>query len=137
MAVLTLVGVLASAYFLRRTGKESRTSAQELDRRGKREETMRTLRWAAERTVSSEDRESRLGIAALGSLGGSTWLEEVTSHESPCAREVEIVCARGDVKRAQARGVAVDPDVEAIANATPAAYLLDESEDARADRPEP
>lgn len=75
LAVLTLVGVLGSAFFLRKTGRESRTSAEELDRRGKREETMRTLRWAAERAVSKEDRESRLGIAALDSLGGSAWLE--------------------------------------------------------------
>lgn len=37
---------------------------------------MRTLRWAAERAVSSHDRESRLGIAALDSLGGSPWLEK-------------------------------------------------------------
>lgn len=75
LAFLTLTGVLASAVFLRRTGRETRTSAEELDRRGKREETMRTLRWAAERAVSTEDRDSRLGIAALDSLGGSAWLE--------------------------------------------------------------
>ena len=49
----------------------------------------------------------------------------------------EVAAAKLHVKRAQARGVAVDPDVEAIANATPAAYLLDESEDARDGRPEP
>jgi hypothetical protein len=75
LAFLTLTGVLASAFFLRKTGREARTSAEELDRRGKREETMRTLRWAAERAVSTEDRDSRLGIAALDSLGGSAWLE--------------------------------------------------------------
>lgn len=44
LAVLTLSGVLVSAFFLRRTGREARTSAEELDRRGQREETMRTLR---------------------------------------------------------------------------------------------
>lgn len=36
---------------------------------------MRTLRWAAERAVSAVDRECRLGIAALESLGSSPWLE--------------------------------------------------------------
>ncbi|HEY5472286.1 MAG TPA: hypothetical protein VIK32_03735, partial [Candidatus Limnocylindrales bacterium] len=53
LAFLTLIGVLGSAFFLRKTGRETRTSAEELDRRGKREETMRTLRWAAERAVST------------------------------------------------------------------------------------
>lgn len=75
LAVLTLTGVLASAFFLRETGREARTSAAESDRRNKREETMRTLRWAAERAVSKQDGECRLGIAALDSLGGSDWLE--------------------------------------------------------------
>lgn len=96
LAVLTLSGVLASALFLRRTGREARTSAQELDRRGKREETMRTLRWAAERAVAAKAEESRLGIAALDSLGGSVWLEPedqalidavVNSLTAPAARE--------------------------------------------------
>jgi hypothetical protein len=71
LALLTLTGVTLAAWLLRRTGRESRTSAEELDRRGKREETMRTLRWAAERAVSKQDAEARLGIAAMVSLGGS------------------------------------------------------------------
>jgi hypothetical protein len=75
LAALTLGGVLVTAFLSRKTGKESRVSAEELDRRGKREETLRTLRWAAERAVAGDDRESRLGVAALGSLGGSPWLE--------------------------------------------------------------
>jgi hypothetical protein len=75
LAALTLGGVLVTAFLSRRTGKGSRVSAEELDRRGKREETLRTLRWAAERAVAEDDRESRLGVAALDSLGGSPWLE--------------------------------------------------------------
>lgn len=70
LAFLTLIGVLASAFFLRKTGRETRTSAEELDRRGKREETMRTLRWAAERAVSTEDWESRLVSQRWIHLGG-------------------------------------------------------------------
>jgi hypothetical protein len=80
LAVLTLGGVLLSAWLLRRTGREARVSAQELDRRDKREETMRTLRWAAELAVSADMssadmRKGRLGVAALDALGGSAWLE--------------------------------------------------------------
>ncbi len=36
---------------------------------------MRTLRWAAERATADEDRQTRLGVAALDSIGGSSWLE--------------------------------------------------------------
>ncbi|HEY5230255.1 MAG TPA: hypothetical protein VIJ11_05070 [Galbitalea sp.] len=75
LAAVTLAGVLTSALFLRKTGREARTSAQELDRRGKREETMRTLRWAAERATAEDGRQSRMGLAALDSIGGSSWLE--------------------------------------------------------------
>jgi hypothetical protein len=75
LSVVTLAGVLITAYLIRRTGRETRTSAEELDRRGKREETMRTLRWSAERAISKDDGESRMGIAALSSIGRSPWLE--------------------------------------------------------------
>ena len=36
---------------------------------------MRTLRWAAERATAEEGRQGRMGIAALDSIGGSSWLE--------------------------------------------------------------
>lgn len=76
LTVITLMGVIVSAGLLRRTGKEARTSAEELDRRGKREETMRTLRWAAEKAVSTVQSESMLGTSVLGALGDDPWLEE-------------------------------------------------------------
>lgn len=53
----------------------SRRGASELDRRGKREESMRTLRWASELAVTDDDRTARLGVAALDALGASPWLQ--------------------------------------------------------------
>ncbi len=53
----------------------SRRTAEQLDRRAKREETMRTLRWAAELAVSGESSRARLGVAALDALTTSPWLQ--------------------------------------------------------------
>ncbi len=36
---------------------------------------MRTLRWAAERATAEGGRQSRMGLAALDSIGRSSWLE--------------------------------------------------------------
>lgn len=53
----------------------TRRGATELDRRAKREETMRTLRWASELAVTSDGRTLQLGIAALDALSASPWLQ--------------------------------------------------------------
>lgn len=53
----------------------TRRGASELDRRAKREETMRTLRWAGELAVAEDRGSVRLGIAALDALGASPWLQ--------------------------------------------------------------
>lgn len=53
----------------------SRRGAFELDRRARREESMRTLRWASELAVAGDGRSVRLGIAALDALSVSPWLQ--------------------------------------------------------------
>lgn len=73
-----------SAVLLRRTGKEStlnttlsrldaRLGAVELDRWRRREETMRMLRWAAERALDPDHQS--VGVAALTALNDSEMLQ--------------------------------------------------------------
>ncbi len=54
----------------------SRKGAKELETRSKREETLRTLRWAAELSASREDRLADLGVAELEALLTSDLLED-------------------------------------------------------------
>lgn len=53
-----------------------RKGANELETRSKREETLRTMRWAAELSASQEDQLADLGVAELEALLGSDLLEE-------------------------------------------------------------
>jgi hypothetical protein len=53
-----------------------RKGARELEKRSRREETMRNLRWAAELAVESDIRKARLGFAQLNALAGSDMLED-------------------------------------------------------------
>ena len=54
----------------------TRQSATELETRSKREEVMRSLRWAAELAVSADETQARLGVAQLRALGESDLLDE-------------------------------------------------------------
>ncbi len=51
------------------------TDAQEDDRRGRREELMRTIRWAAEKAVDPDPKTAELGVASLRALGTSPLLQ--------------------------------------------------------------
>lgn len=51
------------------------TDAQEDDRRGRREELMRTIRWAAEKAVDPDPKTAELGVASLRALGSSPLLQ--------------------------------------------------------------
>ncbi|MDQ6740154.1 MAG: hypothetical protein M3021_07260, partial [Actinomycetota bacterium] len=66
---LTFVGVLIGQSVTRR-------GATELEKRSKREEIMRILRWAAELAVSDDQAQARLGVAQLGALLKSDMLDE-------------------------------------------------------------
>lgn len=67
--VLAFLGVLVAQAFIRQ-------GAKELETRSKREETLRTLRWAAELSASADGRLANLGVAELEALLSSDLLEE-------------------------------------------------------------
>jgi len=67
--LLSFLGVLVAQAI-------GRTNAKELETRSKREETLRTMRWAAELSASDKDRLAVLGVAELEALLGSDLLEE-------------------------------------------------------------
>jgi hypothetical protein len=53
----------------------TRRGAKELERRSKREEVLRNLRWAAELAVSEDAGKAQLGLAELQALAESDLLE--------------------------------------------------------------
>jgi hypothetical protein len=53
----------------------NRRAARELETRSRREETMRSLRWAAELAVDGDVRRAELGVAQLRALGSSDHLD--------------------------------------------------------------
>lgn len=59
-----VLGVVVSNWVTRRT-------AGETEQRSRREETMRTLRWAAELAISPDDGRAALGVAELRALSQS------------------------------------------------------------------
>lgn len=67
--VSALVGVLLGTWV-------NRKGSTELETRSKREETLRTLRWAAELAVSEENRTAELGVAQLTALLQSDLLDD-------------------------------------------------------------
>jgi uncharacterized protein (DUF4213/DUF364 family) len=66
--ILSLVGVLIAQLFSGRV-------AGQTDKRQRREETMRTLRWAADLAASIDVSKAAVGIAALNALDKSTLLD--------------------------------------------------------------
>lgn len=97
--VLAFAGVLIGQLITRR-------GAVELERRSKREEVMRILRWAAELGVSPEEAKARLGRAQLETLLDADILDEEerdfvqTALEATLARPVEQIEQAGEDARA-------------------------------------
>lgn len=67
--VLAFLGVLLAQWIMRR-------GHVELEARSKREEVMRTIRWAAELAVSDDEGRSTLGVAELNALNDSDLLDD-------------------------------------------------------------
>lgn len=67
--LLAFLGVLVGSWLTRRTAKE-------LESRSRREETMRTLRWAAELAASDKPNMAQLGVAELVALAESDLLDD-------------------------------------------------------------
>jgi len=84
----------------------TRRGAVELERRSKREEVMRILRWAAELGVSPDEAKARLGRAQLQTLLDADILDEEerdfvqTALEATLARPVEQIEQAGEDARA-------------------------------------
>jgi hypothetical protein len=58
----------------------TRTSARELDRWRKREETMRRLRWGTDIALGQEPTRSEVGIQVLGALADAPLLDDEDSE---------------------------------------------------------
>ena len=76
LAVIVLVGTPLLAFAGVFIGHlVTRRGARELEKWRRREEAMRTARWAAEQAVSGNEATQRMGIAALDALEGSELLQ--------------------------------------------------------------
>jgi hypothetical protein len=72
----------------------SRRAARELEARSKREEVMRTLRWAAELAASNDAAKARLGVRQLKALQESKMLTPIEQEFVYAALEVTIKVPR-------------------------------------------
>ncbi|GAB3993309.1 hypothetical protein [Nocardioides marmoraquaticus] len=90
-----------------------RKGAQELETRSKREETLRTMRWAAELSASREDRLAGLGVAELEALLGSDLLEESEKTFVEAALSAVYEDAEEQLDELGARGEAVEVYLDA------------------------
>jgi hypothetical protein len=90
-----------------------RRAARELEARSRREEVMRSLRWAAELAVSNDAAKSRLGVQELQALRKSELLTEVEQGFIDAALEVTIEIPHQAIERS---GGKVEVIIEADAN---------------------
>ena len=78
--LLTSLVAAVAVVYTRKSARESvaaeTRAAHELERRSRREELGRNIRWAAEQAVSSEESAARMGLAELDALGASSLIDE-------------------------------------------------------------
>lgn len=98
---LAFLGVLFASWLTRR-------SARELETRSKREETMRTLRWAAELAASEQENVALLGVAELRALAESDLLDESQKLFIDAALESVIHDATEEIEDIEAAGDEAD-----------------------------
>lgn len=103
----TFIGVLIGHVLASR-------STDELDCRAKREESMRTLRWAGELALSGDVGSARVGLAALDALSASPWLQ---SEDQAFIDTVVAALANTDATGYRERGNAVIYDLDEARNA--------------------
>lgn len=112
--VLAFLGVLLASWLTRRT-------AEELETRSKREETMRTLRWAAELSASDQPNLAQLGVAELVALAESDLLDDSQKVFIDAALESAIHTLTDTIDEIEAAGdqadVIEDPDIDPLAPA--------------------
>lgn len=101
VAVLALVGVVTTALI-------NRAGNNRADLRGRREEAMRSLRWAAELAVDTDARKLALGVAQLIALKDSHLVDDDARVLIDAALEAAIEPPEVDVEAAG------DDDVEVL-----------------------
>lgn len=84
-----------------------RRGAHELEIRSRREEDMRTLRWAAELATSADDRIANLGVAELTALLGSHTIDDPEKQYVEAALDAVYDYPEDDID-------AIGSDTEAI-----------------------
>jgi hypothetical protein len=95
--VLTFVGVLVAQ-------RIARVGAVELETRSRREETMRSLRWAAELAVSDHVDQARLGLAQLRALDRSNLLTSDQQGFVDAALRAVVKKAAMDIEHSKGAG---------------------------------
>lgn len=104
----------------------TRRGAFELDRRAKREESMRTLRWAGELAVSADRGKVVLGVAALDALSASPWLQV---EDQAFTQAVLEALARTDDASYRERGDVYDFDNASVSRLRDGADATTSQED--------
>lgn len=113
VALASLTSVVLTTVVVRRTGKESNSNARllrldqrlatlELEKWRRREETMRMLRWAAERAMDRVSDVVAVGVAALEALGSSELLQD--EDQAFIDRMIDAILSRPIAGYADAQG---------------------------------
>lgn len=100
---LTFLGIVLANLVTRR-------GATELETRSKREETMRTLKWAAELAVANDPAMADLGLRELTALGDSALLDPEQQTFIDAALASVYGAAEAEIEAAEIHG----EDVEVI-----------------------
>ena len=90
----------------------TRIGDTELEARSRREETMRTLKWAAELAVSDDDAKADLGLRELRALGDSTMLDPEQQSFIDAALASVYGVAEEQIEAAEDEGEEVEVVVE-------------------------
>lgn len=90
----------------------TRIGDTELEARSRREETMRTLKWAAELAVSDDDAKADLGLRELRALGDSTMLDPEQQSFIDAALASVYGVAEEQIEAAEHEGEEVEVVVE-------------------------
>jgi hypothetical protein len=123
--LLTFVGVLVAQ-------RIARVGAVELETRSRREETMHSLRWAAELAVSDHVDKARLGIAQLRALSKSNLLDPGQQGFVDAALKAVVKEAAADIEHSKGAGrviPVVDDHVHVTDRVTPELSLIEGSAD--------
>lgn len=122
--LVSLGGPVGAALGVVLTTWVSRRNADETEQRSLREETMRTLRWAAELAVSADVARAALGVAELRALSQSEMNDDEQQAFVDAALQRAVASPRSAIEAADAAGVEaevlLDPSPGVATNASAA-----------------